>query len=58
MATIFPVDHHATFQRWAPENSDSRSKAPAWSSRRSIGFFLISALASWIFVLSAFFLLI
>jgi hypothetical protein len=58
MATIFPVDHHATFQRWAPENSESKNKPPAWSSRRSVGFILISSLASWILVLSAFSLLI
>jgi hypothetical protein len=57
MSTIFPVDHYATFQGWGDDNSESRAKSSAWSSRRSVGFIMISALASWILVLSPFILL-
>ena len=56
MSTIFPVDHHATFQELDADNSDSKVKSSAWSTRQSVGFILISALASWVLVLSPFFL--
>ena len=56
MSRIFPVDHHATFQGWAAENSVNKAKASGWSSQRSVGFILISALASWVLILSPLFL--
>lgn len=52
MSTIFPVDHHATFQGWAEENAAGWTASRGWSSRKSVGFILISALASWVLVLS------
>lgn len=55
MSPISPADHHATFAGW----STARGKADehSWSGRRQVGFFVISALASWILVLSPFLLL-
>jgi len=57
MSTIFPVDHHATFQGWGADNTESKAKPSEWSNRRSVGFILISALASWVLVLSPLFLI-
>ena len=55
MSTILPVDHHATFQGWAANKSENKEKPRGWSSRRSVGFILISALAAWVLVLSPLF---
>ena len=52
MSTIFSVDHHATFQGWSADYTENKAKTSEWSSRRSVGFILISALASWVLVLS------
>jgi hypothetical protein len=52
MSTIFPVDHHATFQGWTGEAAEETAKTDEWSRRRSVGFILALALASWILVLS------
>ena len=56
MATFLPVDHHATFKGWVADKSENKAEACEWSSRRSVSFILISALASWVLVLSPFFL--
>ena len=56
MSTILPIDHHATFQGWSAVESESKAQIAAWSSRRSVGFILILALASWVLVLSPFIL--
>ena len=57
MSVILPVSHHATFSGWAPEKTDRKHAAAPWSSRRRLGFIVVSALASWILVLSPFVLL-
>ena len=56
MSTIFPVDHHATFLGWGADKSESKAKPSQWSRRRSVGFILITALASWVVILSPLFL--
>lgn len=55
MSTILPIDHHASFEGWVSDNSNEKPKAPAWSNRRSVGFILVCALASWVLVLSPLF---
>lgn len=55
MSVILPVDHHATFAGWTGERPQGRRKS--WSGRRRVGVFLVTALASWILVLSPFLLL-
>ena len=57
MSVIIPADHHATFAGWAASKPRGEDKAPQWSSRRRIGFIVLSALASWTLVLAPFFLL-
>ena len=57
MSTIFPVDHHASFEGLSSANAEDKADQAEWSSRRSAGFILIAALASWILVLSPFLLL-
>jgi hypothetical protein len=55
--SLFTVDHHATFQGWSTDNAEAQSKASDWSSRRSVGFIVASALASWILLLTPFVLI-
>lgn len=57
MSVILPVDHHATFAGWAGEKTARKDGAASWSGRRRVGVFLVTALASWILVLSPFLLL-
>lgn len=57
MSVIVPTDHHATFAGWETEKTDTKSYKTDWSRRRQVGFILVSALASWILVLSPFVLL-
>ena len=57
MSTIFPIDHHATFHGMNSDITARGEVTPEWSSRQRVGFILISALASWIFVLSPFLLM-
>lgn len=54
MSVIVPADHHATFAGWHPTKSNTKSRKSAWSRRRQVGFILVSALASWVLVLSPF----
>lgn len=57
MSVILPVDHHATFAGWGREKAGRKNGAAPWSSRKRVGFMLISALVSWILVLSPFVLI-
>ena len=55
MSVLIPADHHATFAGWTTERR--KGSEDSWSSRKRMGFFLASALASWILVLSPFLLI-
>ena len=56
MAEILPVDHHATFAGWNADNTRFKNESKPWSTRKRVGFIVVSALTSWIFVLSPFLL--
>lgn len=54
MSVFVPADHHATFAGWESNIIDKKPASRGWSRRRQVGFILISALASWILILSPF----
>ena len=55
MSVIMPVDHQATFAGLAADRPKPADRS--WSGRRQVGVFLVTALASWVLVLSPFLLL-
>ena len=57
MSVILPADHHATFAGWAAEKTRHEVGENRWSSRKRMAFLALCMLASWLLVLSPFFLL-
>lgn len=57
MSVIVPAEHHATFAGWETNDSNWNTEKRSWSRRRQVGFILVSALVSWVLVLSPFVLI-